>query len=532
MSAPGRPSGVTEAATASGAPARRRGRLASGLALLAVLALAAVLHAPALSLGFVSDDFQWWHHARQAIDAPRLLLAPFGGYRPALTWLLALEHLAFGTSPAGYHAVGLGLHLLCGALLWHLLLRLFPDTLEVPARAFLVALWLLSPLALEPVQSVVSVTYSIMLACWLGMALVWPGPGRSWGPGRAVAALLLVALSVFTLETWVILPGLVAALELTIRRSTLRAALGASAVAAVPVAVYLAAYFSAPPVVAESYYSAGPAGIAKLPHIWASFAGLTTLQPVGIPFTWREVAALLGVAALAWLGLRSQGHAALLGLTLLVLPMLPLVAIGFVTSRYTAAPFAGFLVVVASGAVAASSRLARRWRLAGGLALASLGLLVGSGGWLEVRAQTSDRQRLERLTRGLLGEAAAVAPELPTHAPLVAVRRERVNPLADLVRTGSSTMTCLYVRGEDPYGLADIAALFSFVCDPLGGPLFTYARPAAGDESGYRVVVHDIGRFAMLEPEGRLAATVARWRAIGAGVKVLYPVPRRYDRRR
>lgn len=531
-SIPGQPSGATEVTAASDFPTTRGGRLTSGLTLLAVLTLAAVGHAPALSLDFISDDFQWWHHARQAIDSPRLLLAPFGGYRPALTWLLALEHLAFGTSPVGYHAVGLGLHLLCGALLWHLLLRLFPQALGIPARAALVTFWLLSPFVLEPVQSVVSVTYLIMLACWLGMALAWPGPGQPWGLGRGATVVLLVTLSVFTLETWVVLPGLVAVFELALGRRTLRAALGASAVAAVPVAVYLAVYFSAPPVVAESYYSAGPAGIAKLPHIWASFAGLTTLQPVGIPFTWREAAAVLGVAALAWLGLRSKSHAALLGFALLVLPMLPLVAIGFVTSRYTAAPFAGFLVVVASGAVAAGARLAGRWRLAGGLTLASLGLLLGSSGWLEVKAQTSDRQRWEQLTRGLLAEAAAIAPELPTHAPLVAIRRERANPLAELVRTGSSTMTCVYVRGEDPYGLADTAALFSFVLDPLGGPLFTYARPEASDETGYRVVAHDIGRFVMLEPDGRLETTVARWRATGASVKVLYPVSKRQDGRR
>lgn len=517
--------GTPDAAPPSNPPATPAGRLSSGLALAAVLAVAGVLHAPAVSLGFVSDDFQWWHHARQALDSPRLLLAPFGGYRPALAWFLALGHLVFGTSPVGYHAVNLGLHLLCGGLFWQLLRRLFPDgALGSFARAGFVAFWLLSPFSLEPVQSVVSVTYLVMLACWLGMALAWPAPGQAWSLGRSTTLVLLGALSVFTLETWVILPGLAATFDLALRRSDLRAAMRTAAASTVPVAVYLVAYFAAPPVVAKSYYSAGFAGIAKLPHIWAAFAGFATLQPVGIPFTWREVAALLVVGALVWLGVRWQRHAALVGIAVLVFPMVPLVAIGFVTSRYTAAPLAGFLVLVASAAVGLASRLARGWRVAVGLLLAVYGLLLGVAGWQEVQTQTADRQRWAQLTEGLLAEAAAIAPELPKNAPLVAVRREQDNVLAELARESRSSGTCFFVRGEDPYGLVDTAALFSFVLDPRGGPLFAYLRPPGSDETGYRVVAHDRGRFVMLQPEGRLDETVTRWRAAGASVKVLYPV--------
>jgi len=44
--------------------------------LLAALALAFVVHAPSLGLGFVGDDFEWWLAARTALEEPRRLLLP------------------------------------------------------------------------------------------------------------------------------------------------------------------------------------------------------------------------------------------------------------------------------------------------------------------------------------------------------------------------------------------------------------------------------------------------------------------------
>jgi hypothetical protein len=70
--------------------------------LLAALALAFVVHAPLLGLGFVGDDFEWWLAARTALEEPRRLLLPYGGFRPANLWMLVLEEL-YGTAPMGYH---------------------------------------------------------------------------------------------------------------------------------------------------------------------------------------------------------------------------------------------------------------------------------------------------------------------------------------------------------------------------------------------------------------------------------------------
>lgn len=122
-------------------------RVLSVCALGVVLLTAFWIHSPSLSLGFVSDDFQWWQHARMALDDPHLLLAAHGGYRPVNTWTLALDHLLFGTDPFGYHLTNILLHLATGMVLWMLLRRF---SIPWPTRAACVLLWLCSPYTLEP----------------------------------------------------------------------------------------------------------------------------------------------------------------------------------------------------------------------------------------------------------------------------------------------------------------------------------------------------------------------------------------------
>ena len=96
----------------------------AALWLLPAAALWWASHRACLELGFVGDDFQWWQHARMAIEQPGLLLAPYGGYRPLNTWTLALDHVLYGTAPWGYHLTSLLWHLGCGVALWAFLGRL------------------------------------------------------------------------------------------------------------------------------------------------------------------------------------------------------------------------------------------------------------------------------------------------------------------------------------------------------------------------------------------------------------------------
>ena len=485
------------------------------------------MHAPNLRFGFAGDDFQWWQHARAALDEPRLLVAPFGGFRPALTWLMALEHLVFGTSPAGYHAVSLALHLGCGVLLWLVLVRLFGPALGPTARALIVTLWLTSPFSAEPVQSVVACNYLLLLACWLGLALVWPGPSEAWGRLRLVVALLLAALSAALLEGWVMLPGFVLVHELALRRASIRDAVRRSAWTALPVLAYLLVYFSLPPFQPQSYYTEGLGGAAKVPHIWAAFCGMTTLRPLEISLGGAEMLALLALCAFAWIGFRRLSGPMLQGAAFFILPLAPLIPVGFLTTRYTTIPLIGFLLMTAA-AFCSSPKVSRHERLrAARVAVGGVALLYLVSGCSWVAGETSDRARLDQLHRTLLVEAASFSPRFPTHGVVVCVRRERANPLLELSLTGTGLPKIYFPRHPDPYALVDTAALWSWVLEPRGGPLYSYVAPGGEPPARFSVVAHDEGRFVELEPGPSLALTVSHWTQAGYHVRVL--TPRRDD---
>ncbi|HXV75585.1 MAG TPA: hypothetical protein VD788_04640, partial [Candidatus Polarisedimenticolaceae bacterium] len=101
---------------------RRSGGALAGV--VAAIAVAASLLAPALSAGFYGDDFSLWHEGRRLIAEPaKFFVGPSNFYRPANSWLFAAHHLAFGTDPRGYHAGTLLMHLACGGLLGYLVSR-------------------------------------------------------------------------------------------------------------------------------------------------------------------------------------------------------------------------------------------------------------------------------------------------------------------------------------------------------------------------------------------------------------------------
>ena len=501
-------------------PAAPSRRLLQHVPLAVAVGMAAIVYAPVLRFGFVSDDFQWWQHAAAAIRQPALLMAPFGGFRPVFTWALVLENLAFGASPLGYHAVGLVLFLLCGVLLAALLQRLGYAPL---LRAGVAAVWLCSPFSTEPVFSVVSSIYLLTLACWLGLALRWPGPGERWRPGSAVGAILLAAFTVGLLESWVVLPGLAFAFEVALRETSLGTAARRVAWMLVPVSVYVAAYFSHPPFKVASYYSVGIAGAAKIPHIWASFLDLTTLRPMQIGFGTPELLGLTTLVGVAWIGLRRRLRVVLLGFGLFLLPLLPLIPVPFVPIRYTTAPFAGFLMVVVGVGAGLAGDLggwgATLARLATGV-LASVYLVAGVF-W--VQNEIADWRRLDGLHRRLLAEAARFAPFMPSAGVVVCANCEHDNPLSLLSQTPRGLPKAYFVRHEDPYGLIDTAALWSWLLYPRGGPMYRYASLDSPPPGPFTVVVHEEGRFERVAARGSVREVVSTLQQRGCYVRLLTP---------
>jgi hypothetical protein len=482
--------------------------------------VAAIVYAPVLRFGFVSDDFQWWQHAAAALRKPALLIAPFGGFRPAFTWVLAFENLAFGASPLGYHAVGLVLFLLCSVLLAALLQRLGCGPL---LRAAVSTLWLFSPFCTEPVFSVSSSIYLWMLACWLGLALLWPGPGESWRRGRAAGAIALAAFTVGLLESWVVLPGLALVFELGLRKTDPRSAVRRVAWTVIPVFAYVAAYFSHPPFKVASYYSVGIAGAAKIPHIWASLLDLTTLRPLQIGFGPPELLGLATLVAFAWIGFRRTSRVALLGFGFFLLPLLPLVPVPFLTTRYTTAPLAGFLMVVVGVATALAGDLSRRGATLARLAIGALAAVYLVAGMFWVQSEIADWRRLDALHRGLLAEAARFAPFMPSAGVVVCANCEHDNPLLRLSQTPRGLPKIYFPRHGDPYGLIDTAALWSWLLYPRGGPMYRAAPLDAPPPGPFTVVVHEEGRFGEVPAMGSVREVVSAWQLRGCYVRLLTP---------
>lgn len=493
------------------------------LSLVAPLLLAALVHSPSLHLGFAGDDFQWWQHARMALEKPSLLLAPYASFRPTNTWSLAANHLVFGTEPCGYHATNLLLHLGCGAFLWFLARRL---GLSAPARAAVVLLWTCSPFSLEPMQWVNTRYNLVLLMLWLGLALVWPGPQVDWACRRVTTVIALVALSALTSETWVVLPGLVVCFELLLARTSLRRAIVAGTLCGLAVAVYVTVYFAHPPIRPEAYYAAGWSAAAKLPHAWAAMSYLTTMRPLAFPIGTPEVIALLSMAGLAWLAWRRRCAVIVFGLTLFVLPFVPVLPVGFMTTRYTTIPLAGFLLAVAGGAAegrAALSPLLRRFGAAVTMALVLLAFAANLA-WL--RADLEDARAYSRANARLVAEARELAPRLRPNEPIVAVRHERVNLPAHLAPASVGVPKLYYPRHGDPYSLADWGAVLTYALDPLDGPILVKVAPETQDVTPYQVVAHTDGKLEMMPASAATAMSAAlHWQDLGFPVCVLVPWP-------
>ncbi len=487
--------------------------------LLATLALATALHAPLLGLGFVGDDFEWWLAARTALDEPQRLILPFGGFRPANLWTIALDQMLYGTEPTGYHLTSILLHLAGGAGLW-LALRRF--AFAAPAAAAVAALWMCSPYSLKPVVSLCERFEPMLLTVWLAMLVLWPRPGEGWRRGRLAAVIVLAAFSALVKESWVVLPGFVLCFELVLHRVPWGRAVRSAAIAAAGVAAYVAAYLLDPPI-AGSYYAASLAPAAKVPHAWAVFLGLTRLDPSSTQLGPAEAAATITLVVLAWWGWRRRCAATAVGLTLFVLPLLPVLTVPFLVTRYTYVPLAGFLVVIAAAVRAGVEGLPRARRpLASAIVVAVAAAYLGFGLWL-VRGDQADASRRDDAHRRLLAEATAFAPQLPRDGLILGVRLERESANRALLDEVEGVPKAYYERARYPYGLIRWAPLFSYALDPGGGPLY---EECAVEEAGrWSAVGHRSGGFALLATEaGSAPQEAAHWRERGALVEGFRPL--------
>lgn len=497
-------------------PARR---LVAPCLFTLVLALVFGLYWPALDLPLMGDDYQWVQHAHRALHRPALLLADLDTFfRPANTWALAVDRLLWPSSASGYHLTNLLLHALAAWLLVLVGRRLGLGGWLALAVA---ALWVATPFTSEAAIQVAIRFENLLLVAWLALCLAWPGHGERWTPGRRVGAGAALLLAAASKETWIVTPALVLALELGWRRRPWRQAWRLPAALGALAGLYSGLYFLAFPS-DKGYFRWDLATLAKLPHELAAFWGLERLQPAEFPLTWRGALALAVTIGLAAWACRRGDAAGWLGSTLLLVPTIPTLLVPFLPLRYVAIPYAGFLLLAAVACRWLFGALPPPLRLLGGPA-AVLATVWAAAGTVAVRLELADVAAVGRAHERLLAEARAIAPSLPAGTPWVLVRAEREQPLQAIAGGVQGLPKTFYVRGADPYGLADAAALFEWVLARDGTFVERLGTGPGGhlDAAG-AVLLHLPGRFEWSPPGPGGAPEAARlWLGRGAPLQVL-----------
>lgn len=502
-------------------PARGRG----WLWLLAALAVMVAVQTPTLGLGFVGDDFEWWLATRQRMIEPSRFLEPFGGFRLTNPLMLVPDQLLWRTWTPGWHMTTLAIHGLVTALLFGVARRV---RLTPPVAAAVAALWATSPFTAFQAREVHPRHDPLLLACWLALGLLWPAADERWTGRRLAGAITLVVVGACTKESWVVLPGFVAAYEMAFRRRRLWPALRSAAVWSVGPVLFVIWYALWPPVAtsyAVGYYQGGLRAAAKIPSTLAAFCGVAGLDPSSSRFGPFEWCATLALTAVAVLALRSRSRVLLVGLAFFLLPFLPLAPVPFMPVHYAYAPFAGFVLMAAGGAVAVVG--AARTRLARIGAAAVVGALAGgmfAFGAERMRGELADARRRDEVHRRLIGEAETFMPRLPEGPVLVCVRIERVAVTAWLLDHVEGLPKTYFERGRYPYGLVGWAELWSWVGDPLGMPVWRDVRAESVGDLPFAVIGHVADRFVMLPSDEPTAAAEARkWSAAGHPVRVIQP---------
>lgn len=354
-------SGASRPVAAVEASAASRRRSALGVAL--VVALVVGVYSPMLSIHPWGDDFENLHLAYPIHESPwRALELNFVLFRPVTMSLMYLTYLVSGTNPLGYNLLTLLLVVTNVLLLRAVARRLGLGRWAASAAALLYGT---TPLASEA-TTWGGTRADQMLALWTLLLLL--AVLRPWRPTslrfQLTTAALLVAAAA-TKENWIVLPVVLGATLLVVRRETLRDAVAASTFGVLLAVVYVG-YFVVWPKLSGALtpldYSAevsGPVGaVVKMLQVVAWYSGF------GHPSSSGALGAVAGavvVAVLAVAAVRGRRRDAQLGLLLLVLELAPSLHFPVSPTRFNLLPLLGFWVAVAALAEQLVA-LRPRWR--------------------------------------------------------------------------------------------------------------------------------------------------------------------------
>lgn len=510
---------IHEMEDSSGASRRGEARRWLAIPFLIVGASVGIVYLPALRLELLGDAYQLIHHAHAATRYPSLLFADVDGFlRPAATWSLVVDRLIWRSWSSGFHLTNLVFFSVASGLLAVVARRLGLGRL---ASVLIAALWALSQFT-DELAILTAGRIETLLACaWFSLIIVWPRNEEQWNPKRVVIATLVTFAAMASKETWVVTPGLVVLLEVGQRQKDLGCALRTAVPFLAAAAVYVFLYFVVFDLGGRDYFHYAVAPLAKIPHQLAAFLHLEELTPILIPFSWRGAVALAAIVALAISCWQNRLRAALPAFGIFFLPMLPTLLVPYLPQRFTAIPYAGFLLALSIW-VTHKVRV-HPWRRMFQVGVAILVPIVLIAGSLTVRADIDDYFEVSKAHRKLLTEAEEIAYVFEPGVPVAVVRLERDQPLFDALRSPRGVVKLPYTRHPDPYGLIDTGALFDWVltCD---GMLVRQISEDPLDWSGIpgKVILHLSGGFELYTSgTADLGGDIALWKQRGYHVRVI-----------
>ena len=493
------------------------------VSVLIIAATIAALYHPAVGLELMGDSYQWVQHAHEATHRPLRLFADVDTFlRPASTWTLVIDRLIWRWNPSGFHATNLVLHGAVAILLAAAARRL---GLGRWVSLFIALIWVTSPFTDEPAFVVAYRFQTLLAAAWLALIVMWPRPDESWGRARVAGVIGATVIAAAAKESWVMIPVLVVALEIGQHRRSFGQAVRTAVPFAVAAALYTGIYFVLFPPGGKSYYVWTLEPLAKVPHQLAVFFHLEQLVPLEMPFTWLGVVALGlvgGLVAVCWRGRRWP---TLVAIAVLILPVLPTLMVPYLPQRYTALPYAGFLLLIGLWFSQQDERLGRLLTVR--LGAAAVVAVVVVAGWLTVRADLMDYRRISAAHERLVNEAREVLWVVAPGVPIVVVRVEQELSLLDILRSPQGLAKLPFTRPDDPYGLVDASALFDWalaeervlVEEMTDWPSTGVGKPGV-------VLLHRDGGFDVVEmTEPDVAGEAERLRRRGLRLRVIAAEP-------
>lgn len=339
---------------------------------------------------------------------------------------------------------------------------------------------------------------------------------------------LLTVLAMLSKETWVVTPALVFALAWGFSRDSLAATFKKALVFFAGALLYVGVYFLCFPG-DKNYFRYDLRVLAKVPHSLAAFLHLEPPVPLEFPFTLRGGLATVVVLLLVVLAVRTRHPAGIFGASLLFAPMLPTLLVPYQPSRYLVAPYAGFLLLVLASLAVFFQKLGERNRRIASVPAGFVALLVLLAHVFTVRADLQDWARVSDAHARLVRQAEAVAGEFPLDRPVAVVRADGTNVLRDIALSVEGWPKLFYVRGSDPAGLIDAAALFEWVLyreDLQVRPVVE--SPGSLNRRGAVLLYTRDGFRWVSRDEPNLQVAVEAWRGRGFPVRVIEvrPLPR------